>query len=145
MARRGKKLTQAEKQQRQAQRGERDRLEAITGLTEQFTCLGGLAAQVADDCEVHVEDLAFDLATTRLAAEFWADHPAAHDVVAMLADLTVEHQRHCDAVTALATRFDAFVHSQANHEHVHLRPIEPYRRRVEERLYPPTDPPKPPR
>lgn len=140
MARRGKQLTPAEKQRRQAQRGERDRLEAITGITDQLTCLVGLAAQVADDAEDHVDDLAFDLACLRLAAEFWADHPTAHDVATMLAELAVEHQRHCDAVTALATRLDAFVHSQANHVHVHLRPIEPYRQRVEAQLYPPGEP-----
>jgi hypothetical protein len=142
MARRGKKLTPAEKQRRQARQYERDRLEAITGITERLTCLASLACQAADDCEVHVEDLEFDLATSRLAAEFWAGHPAAQGVVAMLADLEIEHQRHCDAMTALAARFHAFVHSQANREHVHLRPSEPYRRRVEEQLYPPADPPR---
>lgn len=141
MTRRGKKLTPAEKQRRQAQQHERDRLEAITGLTERLTCLASLACQAADDCKVHVEDLEFDLATSRLAAEFWAGHPAAQDVVATLTDLEVEHQRHCDAVTALGARFEAFVHGPANHQHVHLRPSEPYRRRVEEQLYPPVDPP----
>lgn len=142
MARRGKQLTPAQKQRRQAERDERDRLEAITGMTEQLTCLAGFADSVADDCAVHVEDLAFDLATLRLAGEFWTDHPAAQDVVAVLADLAAEHQRHCDAATALAARLTAFVQSQANHEHVHLRPTEPYRRRVEEQLYPPTDTPR---
>lgn len=142
MARRGKQLTPAEKQRRQAERDERDRLEAIIGMTEHLTCLVGFAAQVADECEDHVEALAFDLATTRLAAEFWADHPAALDIVAMLAELTAEHQRHCDAVAALASRFDAFVHSQDGHEHVHLRPLERYRARVEEQLYPAGDPPR---
>lgn len=140
MARRGKKLTPAEKQRRQAQQYERDRLEAITGITEQLTCLVTLAQEGADDCEAQVEDLAFDLATSRLAVEFWADHPAAQDVVAMLAELAVENQRHCDAVSALAARFDTFVHSQANRDHVHLRPSEPYRQRVEERLFPPAAP-----
>lgn len=138
MARRTKKLTPAEKQRRQARRNERDRLEAIAGMTEQLTCLASLTCQVIDDCEVHVEDLEFDLATSRLAVEFWADQPAAQEVVAMLADLEVEHQRHCDAVTALAARFHAFVHRHAHHEHVHLRPSEPYRQQVEARLYPPT-------
>jgi len=137
MARRGKKFTPAEKQRRQAQRYERDRLEAIAGMTEQLTCLVTLAQEGADDCEAQVEDLAFDLITSRLAVEFWADHPAAQDIVAMFAELAVENQRHCDAVSALAARFNAFVHSQGNREHVHLRPLEPYRRRVEERLYPP--------
>jgi hypothetical protein len=140
MARRGKKFTPAEKQRRQAKRHELDRLEAITGMTERLTCLASLACQAADDCELHVEDLEFDLATSRLAVEFWADHPAAQDFVAMFADLEVEHQRHCEAITALAARFDAFVHSQANRAHVHLRPIEPYRQCVEERLYPPAAP-----
>ena len=140
MAHRGKKLTPAEKQRRQAQQYERDRLEAIAGMTEQLTCLVTLAQEGADDCEVQVEDLAFDLATSRLAVEFWANHPAAQDVVAMLAELAAENQRHCDAVSALAARFHAFVHSHANREHVHLRPSEPYRQRVEEQLYPPAAP-----
>jgi hypothetical protein len=140
MARRSKKLTPVEKQRRQAQQRERDRLEAITGITAQLTCLSDLAAQAVDDCKGQVEDLEFDLATSRLAAEFWADHPAAHDVVALFTELEAEHQRHCDVITALAARFDAFLHRQANHEHIHLRPSEPYRRRVEERLYPPADP-----
>jgi hypothetical protein len=140
MARRGKKLNPAEKQRRQAKRHEFARLEAITGMTQRLTCLASLACQAANDCERHVEDLEFDLATSRLAVEFWADHPAAQDFVAMVADLEGEHQRHCEAITALAVRFDAFVHSQANREHVHLRPSEPYRQRVEERLYPPAAP-----
>jgi hypothetical protein len=138
MARRGtKKLTPAEKQRRLVQRHERDRLEAITGITEQLTCLENLACQVADDCKVHVEDHEFDLATSRLAAEFWADHPAAVDIVAMLLDLEVEHRRHCGAITALAERLDALVHGLGKQAHVHLRPTEPYRQQVEERLYPP--------
>jgi hypothetical protein len=142
MARRGKQLTLAQKQRRQAERDERDRLEAITGVTEQLTCLAGLAAQVADDAKVHVDGLVFDHVYLRLATEFWTDHPAAHDLAAMLAELAAEHRRHCDAVTALAARFDAFVHSQANRDHVHLRPSEPYRQRVEAQLYPPGDPPR---
>jgi hypothetical protein len=140
MARRTRKLTPAEKNQRQANQRERDRLEAIAGMTEQLTCLATVAQEGADDCEVQVEGLAFDLATSRLAVEFWADHPAAQDVVAMIAELAIENQRHCDAVSALAARFHAFVHSQVNREHVHLRPSEPYRQRVEEQLYPPPAP-----
>ena len=142
MARRGKQLTPAQKQRRQAERDERERLASIAGVTEQLTCLVGLATQVVDDCKVHVDELVFDHEYLRLASEFWADHPAAHDVAAMVAELSVEHQRHCDAVTALATRLDAFVHSQANREHVHLRPTEPYRQRVEAQLYAPDDPPR---
>jgi hypothetical protein len=143
MARRSKKLTPADKQRRQARQRERDRLESITGITERLTCLASLACDAANDCELHVEKLEFDLATSRLAAEFWASHPAAQDVVAMLVDLAAEHQRHCDAVTALAARFDAFLHSQANHAHVHLRPSEPYRQQVEARIYPPVAPSAP--
>lgn len=140
MARRSKKLNPAEKQRRQAKRDEIDRLASITGMTERLTCLDSLACQAVNDCELQVENLEFDLATSRLAVEFWADHPAAQDVVAMFADLEREHQRHCDALTALAARFDAFLHGQANLPHVHLRPIDPYRQRVEERLYPPEAP-----
>jgi hypothetical protein len=136
MVRRSKNLDPADKQRRQAAQRERDRLDAITALTKQLTCLVTLAQEVADDCEGQLEDLEFDLATSRLAIEFWADNPAAHDIVAMIAELEIEHQRHCATVSALADRFDAFVHSQANLEHVHLRPSEPYRQRVEERLFP---------
>lgn len=137
MARRSKKLTPAEKQRRQATQRERDRLEAITGVTEQLTGLVELAYKAVDDCAVHRADHEFDLLTSRLALEFWADHPAAHEIVAMLTALEAEHQRHCEALTALAARFEAFVHSQADGPRVQLRPSEPYRQRVEERIYPP--------
>lgn len=137
MARRGKQLTPVEKQRRQAERDERDRLEAITGMTERLTCLAGLAQDVGDDCAAHIGDLAFDLAYVRLAADFWTGHPAAQDAVAVLTELAAEHQRHCDAVAALAARVAAFAQGQAIHEHVHLRPSEPYRQRVEAELYPP--------
>ena len=113
---------QAEKQRRQAKRDELDRLESITGMTERLTCLDSLACQAVNDCERQVEDLEFDLAASRLAIEFWADHPAANDFVAMVTDLELEHQRHCEALTALAARFDAFLHGQANLPHVHLPP-----------------------
>lgn len=139
MARRSK-LNPAEKQRRQAKREELDRLESVTGMTERLTCLDSLACQAVNDCERYVEDLEFDLATSRLAVEFWADHPAAQHVVAMFAELEHEHQRHCEVLTALAARFDAFLHGQANLPHVHLRPVDPYRERVEERLYPPAAP-----
>jgi hypothetical protein len=140
MARRSKKLTPAEKQQRKAQQHERDRLEEITGLTAYLTCLDSLAVQVANDCEFHFENLAFDLASSRLAVEFWADHPAAQDVVAILNELITEHQRHCDAITAFTDRIQAFLQTAGPLAHVHLRPTEPYRQRVEARLYPPTPP-----
>jgi hypothetical protein len=52
----------------------------------------------------HVRQLA--LATSRLAVKLSADHLAAQDVVAMLTELGVENQRHCDAISALASRFD---------------------------------------
>ncbi|MEO7731089.1 MAG: hypothetical protein ABIY55_08970, partial [Kofleriaceae bacterium] len=76
MARRSK-LNPAEKQRRQAKREELDRLESITGMTQRLTCLDSLACQAVNDCERYVEDLEFDLATSRLAVEFWAEHPAA--------------------------------------------------------------------
>lgn len=140
MARRGnKKFTPAEKQRRQAQRYERDRLDAIADLTEQLTCLDSVAREVADDCTTQVTDLEFDLATSRLAIEIWADHPAAQEAIAILTELEQEHQRHCAALTAIASRLNAVANVGANH--VHLRPLEPYRKLVEERLYPPAAPP----
>lgn len=135
MARRGKKLNPAEKQRRQAQRDERDRLDAIAGITEQLTCLDSVARDVAGDCATQVADLEFDLATARLAIEIWADHPAAQEAIAILTELEQEHQRHCAALTALASRLNAIANARANH--VHLRPLDPYRKLVEERLYPP--------
>lgn len=140
MARRSKKLTPAQKQRRKAQQHERDRLIEITGLTAYLTCLDSLALHVVDDCQYHAENLAFDLATSRLAVEFWADHPAAQDVVAIVTELEAEHQRHCDAISAFADRLQAFLQTAGPLAHVHLRPTEPYRQRVEANLYPPTPP-----
>jgi hypothetical protein len=135
-----KKFTPAHKQRRTAQQHERYRLEEVTALTGCLTGLDSLAVQVANHCEFHVENLAFDLASSRLAVEFWADHPVAHDVVAILTELVAEHQRHCDALTACADRLQTFLHTAGPLAHVHLHPAEPYRQRVEARLYPPTPP-----
>jgi hypothetical protein len=140
MARRGKQFTPL--QQRQAQKHERDRLEAITGVTEQLTCLDRFAGQVADDCALHVDRHEFDLAIAGLAIEFWADQPVAKDVVAMIAAVQAEHQRHCDAMTAFGTQLAALVDNLGAQGHVHLRPLEPYRQRVEACLYPPVTPPR---
>lgn len=142
MARRGKNFTPVQQQQRQAQKHEHDRLEAITGVTEQLTCLDRLACQVVDDCTLHVENREFDLATSRLAIEFWADQPVAKDVVAMLAAVQAEHQRHCDTMTAFAAQLTALVDNLGAKGHVHLRPSETYRQRVEAHLYPPVTPPR---
>jgi hypothetical protein len=139
MTRRGKQSTPL--QQRQAQKHERDRLEAITGITEQLTCLDRLAYEVADECSLHVDRHEFDLATSDLVIEFWADQPVAKDVVALIAAIQAEHQRHCDALTALGTQLAALVDNLGAQAHVHLRPLEPYRERVEACLYPPVTPP----
>jgi hypothetical protein len=116
------------------QKGRSVTLEEVTALTACLNCLDSLAVQVANDCEFHVENLAFDLASSRLAVEFWADRPAAHDVVAILTELVAEHQRHCDALTAFADRLQTFLHTAGPVAHVHLHPTEPYRQRVEAKL-----------
>ncbi len=61
----------------------------------------------------------------------------------MLTELEAEYRRHCEAITALAVRFDAFVRGQGNHAHVHLLPTAPHRQQVEARLHPPVEPPAP--
>lgn len=61
-------------------------------------------------------------------------------ISAMLTELETEHQRHCDALTALSDRLQSFLQTAGPLAHVHLRPTEPYRQLVETRLYPPTPP-----
>lgn len=137
MARRGKTLTKAEKERRREQREEKELANVVTDMTARFTCLVELARDFGGQCEAHLQDLDFDLASMRLAAEFWADRPGPpQQAVDLLAALATEHQRHRDAIADLAGRFTAFIDSQADLEHVHLRPTEPYRVLLRQRLFP---------
>lgn len=139
MARRGKSLTKAEKAQRRQQRADDDLANVIADMAAQFTCLGAVAHDFAGQCSESLVDLEFDVASTELALEFWAERPAgAEHVVALLTELVAERRRHRDATAALAERLAAVAAAadQDHAEHVHLEPIEAYRTRIRKRLFP---------
>jgi hypothetical protein len=139
MARRGKQLTKAEKAQRRKQREDEDLAKTIEDIAAHFTCMIEVARDFAGQCEASMGDLDFDLACTELALEFWAGRPGLPEhVLALLTELAAERRRHRDATAALAARLTAFADEADLTEagHVHLEPIEAYRARVRQRLYP---------
>ena len=84
-------------------------------------------------------DLDFDLSCSELAVEFWAGRPGhPEQVLGLLTELAAERRRHRDATAALAARLAAFADEAhlTEADHVHREPIEAYRARVRQRLYP---------
>lgn len=139
MARRGKSLTKAEKAQRRRDREDDDLANVIADMAAQFTCLTAVAHDFAGQCRENQVPLDFDVASADLALEFWSERPAgAEQVITLLTELATERRRHRDAITALAERLTAVAAAadQPHTDHVHLEPIEAYRARIRNRLFP---------
>jgi hypothetical protein len=135
---RGRKLTKAEKRQRRERRERRDGEQHqdsdfddfVQDTAARFTCSTETAADFAFHCQSRGTDLDVDLALARLAQEIWQDKSQA-SLVAALADLASEEQRHRDALVALGQRFDALANEQ---NHQHLDPPEDYRLLIRQRI-----------
>jgi hypothetical protein len=134
---RGRKLTKAEKRGRRETRDRKQQQEqkmddVVQDTAARFTCSTETADDFAFHCHDRAADLDLDLTFARLAYEIWQDKPQP-SLVAALADLVAEEQRHHDALVELGRRFDALVSEQGHH---HLDPPESYRPLIRQRLRP---------
>ena len=137
MARPHKKSQAKTFQQRQAERAKaaaRDR-ELVEEMASAYSCSNSIARDFADQCELRIDDLRFDLHCSQLALDFWASPPrAAEPVIALLRELTDERRRHQDALANLRERLLETTKSEV-HQHLEL-PIEHYQRQIRDQLFP---------
>jgi len=125
-------------QQRQSERARaaaRDR-ELVETMASAYACSNGIARDFAEQCELRIDDLHFDLLCSELALDFWATPPAAAQaVVDLLREVTEERRRHHAALTSLRERLLETTKSEAVHQHLEL-PIDHYRQQVRDRIFP---------
>lgn len=141
MARPHKKSHGKTFQQRQSERAQaaaRDR-ELVEDMATKYACSNGIAHDFAEQCELRIDDLGFDLLCSNLALDFWsAPPPEAQPVVDLLCELAEERRRHQAALSSIRERLLATTHREDVHKHLSL-PVEHYRQQVRGRLFP--DPP----
>lgn len=123
-------------QQRQSERARaaaRDR-DLVEDMASAYSCSNGIARDFAEQCDLRIDDLRFDLLCSELALDFWTTPPAAaQPVVDLLHELADERRRHQAALTNLRERLLETTRSEA----VHLElPIDHYRQQIRDRLFP---------
>jgi hypothetical protein len=125
-------------QQRQSERAQaaaHDR-ELVETMASAYACSNGIARDFAEQCELRIDDLHFDLLCSQLALDFWATPPAAaQPIVDLLRELTDERRRHQTALTNLRERLLETTRTKAIHQHLEL-PIDHYRQQVRDRIFP---------
>jgi hypothetical protein len=129
-------------QQRQSERRlahDKDRA-LVEDTARKFTCSNAVARDFAEQCELRIDDLDFDLICSDLALEFWAapPEPALH-IVDLIRELADERRRHRAALGSLAQRLYATTRDATVHHHLGL-PIEHYEQRVRDTILPGPDP-----
>ena len=138
MARPHKKSNGKTFQQRQSERAQaaaRDR-ELVEEMASAYSCSNSIARDFAEQCELRIDDLRFDLACSQLALDFWANPPApAQPVIDLLRELADERRRHQEALTVLRDRLLETTKSNAVHQHLEL-PIDHYRQQIRDQLFP---------
>lgn len=116
MSSRGKKLAKSEKEARKRQRDaqELDKLVKATAAT--FRSSYETGEDSAAECENRRADLLADLDYRRLPYEIWRGRPGAEPLVAAMADLIAENERHLVAIEDLCRRFDDLSKNSTWHE-----------------------------
>ena len=136
MARPHKKSNGKTFQQRQSERAQaaaRNR-ELVEEMASAYSCSNSIARDFAEQCDLRIDDLRFDLDCSKLALDFWATPPeAAEPVIALLRELAEERRRHQDALANLRERLLETTRSEV-HQHLEL-PVEHYERQIRDQLF----------
>lgn len=136
MAKRRKKHHGKTFQQRQTERRLADEAEdhaLVEEMAATYTCSNAVARDFADQCDLRLDGLGFDLVCSTMALDFWVSPPSTvQPVVDLLRELADERRRHQAALLSLRDRLlDTTRRADVHH---HLDPIEHYRQVVRERI-----------
>lgn len=125
-------------QQRQSERAQaaaRER-QLVDDMASAYTCLSAIAHDFAEQCDLRIDDLRFDLLCNQLAIDFWATPPAtAQHAVDLLHQLAEERRRHQVSLANLRDRLLETTTHDADHIHLQL-PIDHYRQQIRDTLFP---------
>jgi hypothetical protein len=120
---------------REARRAEREASElaaAVRNTTATYRSSFETGRDAESECNNRRDDLLLDLSFRRLAHEIWRGRPGAEPLVAAMADLIAETERHLAAIEQLARRFDDLANNETWYETLgpDLVPEELIRRRL---------------
>lgn len=117
MSRREKrKPSKAAREARRAKREASELDTAVKNTTATYRSSFETGRDAASECNNRREDLLLDLTFRRLAHEIWRDRPGAGPLVAAMADLIAETERHLIAIEQLARRFDDLADNETWYE-----------------------------
>jgi hypothetical protein len=106
MSSRGKKLTKAEKAARRLQEDALELAALVKDTAAAFRSSQELIEDSAAECDRRRADVLADLDYRRLPYEIWRGRPGAEHLVAAMADLIAENERHLEAIEDLFHRFE---------------------------------------
>lgn len=93
--------------------------ELVRDTARVFTCDVETAEDSACECERRLEDVDSDLNYRRAAHDIWKEHSSrAPSLVAAMAELISENERHRQAITELFERFELLAKPRDSHEHI---------------------------
>jgi hypothetical protein len=116
---RAKKVHKPTQPLRSSKTGEQKTEELVRDTARVFTCDVETAEDCACECERRLEDANSDLNYRRAAHDIWKAHSSrAPSLVAAMADLISENERHREAITDLIKRFELLAKQRESHEHI---------------------------
>lgn len=129
---RGRKLTKAEKRRRRLLAGKTTRRRETTeGILDDLVCSHATAVNAAGLCDARLADLEVDLTLAHLAAALWRGREGkAQSLGSALVDLSVECQRHRDALVEILDRLDPLASDEFLHDHLDPAAVTPEKLRA---------------
>jgi hypothetical protein len=139
MTRRNK--TGKKNKENKGSQGEQHKLQRQEELVEHSAAVLSCATEAADEiagvCDHLLQELSVELPYLGVALDIWAEHPEhAQPLRSVLAELLEASKRYNDALHRAGKELQRLAADPA--PHIHLDPIEHYRRLIRERLFPAT-------
>lgn len=127
------KPSRVQRRHQQQQREQRRFDTMLQQIAQSFSCSAELARDFADQCALHRDNLAADLAFSDLALEVWTGRPGVEELLAVLQELRSTRQRHLDAIAAFVVQFEQLAEREP---HVHLDKAVINAELVHRKIYP---------
>ena len=100
-----------------------------------LTCATKAARQFVVIGKHYLKDLEVDIPYLEVALEIWAQNPElAQPLRSTLEELLQEMISHCQTLKAINAKFEGMAANPG--PHIHLDPVDRYRRLISERLFP---------
>jgi hypothetical protein len=134
MAKRSKRKGRGKREDRLARIDRQTNDDVAQDHAAVLTCSSKAAAEFIVIGEHYLKDLELDIPYLQVALEIWAEHPElAKPLRGSLEELLQALITHCQALKEINKKFERLAADPG--PHIHLDPVERYRRLISERLF----------